>query len=354
MKKGIVSKNDSYWQGHPDVAYFQGNFYVVFRQSQKHRAVSHTQIMLTRSRNGMRYNQPVCIAQTSDRYNCPRLSVINNMLWVICDCVKKGNDFIEDENNESSTSILLWCSNNGVDWSSPIQTNITGILPDRICSTNDNGFLIATHTQKKQPITEKDKDLNENWLSNKGYLAQHVWKTDQNLYLPNWKRYSVAEKQGFNFCEASICNTGEELICLLRENSQRGDPCYWTASTNNGISWCEPLKTRMFGGHRPVLGKLSSGRYLTTYREQSCSHIPGYWAKNVFACLTNEQSMHSRTQPCLKSVILPLDHDNNARSDGGYTGWVETEDKQIYIVNYITKDAPKAYIVWYLIEENEF
>ena len=62
----------------------------------------------------------------------------------------------------------------------------------------------------------------------------------------------------------------------------------------------------------------------------------------------------SNVHPCYESIILPLDHDHNVRSDGGYTGFVETEDNQIYIVNYITKDALRPYIVWYIIEEKEF
>ena len=107
MQTGIVSRNDDFWRGHPDVAYFQGYFYVVFRESKQHRETSTTRIMLTRSKHGFNYRVPICIAETNDRFNCPRLSVIENSLWIICDCVKQSDDFIGSENDTKSTRILL-------------------------------------------------------------------------------------------------------------------------------------------------------------------------------------------------------------------------------------------------------
>ena len=187
-----------------------------------------------------------------------------------------------------------------------------------------------------------------------GYLMQDAWITNGSLFMPNWTKHKIAGQPGHNFCEASICKVENEYFCLLRENSQRGDPLYYSWSDNSGKNWISPIRTRMFGGHRPTLGQLQSGDFLVTYREQMHPHIPNFWAKNTFACLTVEKSMRHRGQPCLKSIILPLDHDCAKRSDSGYTGWVETEDGQIYIVNYITNDAPKPYIVWYLIDEHEF
>ena len=38
----------------------------------------------------------------------------------------------------------------------------------------------------------------------------------------------------------------------------------------------------------------------------------------------------------------------------GAPGWVELDDGNIFVVNYITDDAPKPYIKWYLINEDMF
>lgn len=336
MQSGIVTRNDSYWQGHPDVVYFQGYFYVVFRQSQHHRENGKTQVMLTRSRTGQKYSTPICISESTDRYNCPRLSIVKGQLYIICDLVKQSDDFIGSEQIEDNTRIILWTSTNGIDWSLPILTNIKGIVPDRICATNDGGLLIATHTK----------------LASR--LIQNVWKTMKTPQSMNWSKSVLAELNDKNLCEATICNTGSELVCLMRENSQLGEPCYMSSSTDNGKTWTKAIKTRLFGCHRPVLGILPSGNYLVTYREQSFTHLPSTWAKNTFACLINKGSLNYVTDPCKKAIILPIDHDNNVKSDSGYTGWCLNEDGQIYIVNYITKDAPKPYIKWYILDESDF
>jgi sialidase-1 len=340
MQNGTVTRNDSFWQGHPDVVYFHGYFYVVFRQSQKHRESGKTQVMLTRSRTGFKYSAPICISESIDRYNCPRLSVVNDQLYIICDLVKQSEDFIGSEQSEDNTSIILWTSCNGLDWSSPIKTNIKGIVPDKICPTNDGGFLLATHTSEK---TEYGS-----------HLVQNVWKTMSVPQASNWAKYNIANNIDKNLCEATICNTGNELICLMRENSQKGEPCYLSFSLDNGNNWSNIMSTRIFGCHRPVLGQLQSGNFLITYREQSFLHLPSSWAKNTFACLIPAGSLKNKELPCAKGIILPIDHDNNIKSDSGYTGWTLTEDGQIYIVNYITKDAPKPYIKWYLIDESDF
>ena len=105
------------------------------------------------------------------------------------------------------------------------------------------------------------------------------------------------------------------------------------------------------GCHRPVSGVLKSGRVLTTYREASFSFQRGFWAKNTFACLTDNKSV---LKDFGNSVILPLDHDRSPCSDSGYTGWVQLSDESIFVVNYITADAQRAYVKWYQIHEDDF
>ena len=44
---------------------------------------------------------------------------------------------------------------------------------------------------------------------------------------------------------------------------------------------------------------------------------------------------------------MPLDYDRSHFADTGYTGWVAFPDGEIYMVNYIVDDAPKAQIRGY-------
>ena len=42
--------------------------------------------------------------------------------------------------------------------------------------------------------------------------------------------------------------------------------------------------------------------------------------------------------------IFPIDYDRSRTPDLGYTGWVQFDDGEIYVVDYIVDDAPKAQI----------
>jgi len=341
MLKGTVSRNEKCWQGHPDVAYFKNKFYVVFRESKEHRSFIKTKIRLASSFDGRTYNSISKILDGKKvRWNCPRLSVIGDRMWLVCDCVRPLEEgFAKSENNTRALSVWIMSTKDGITWTKPMKTNIKGIVPDRMRMLESGEFMIGSHRHKA--VAEGS-----------GRLVQNVWKT-KNPSTP-WKVSTVADVNGMNFCEGSICETHDgSLVCMMRENSGKGLPAYVSFSSNNGDRWSAPKPTRIFGCHRPVLGKLKSGKYLVTYREQSFSFEKPYWAKNTFACLIDEKSL-SKEPYCRFSVILPLDHDRSKKSDSGYTGWIETAKGEIYIVNYITNEALKPYIKWYKISEGEF
>ncbi len=327
MLKGVVTRNDDIWQGHPDVALFNGKLFVVFRVSDAHMTEGKTQIHITSTRVGksLEFSPPIMVAKTQNRFNCPRLSVIGEWLYIICDEIDASKDYIDVENTEGRTHIWLWKTKNGEEWEGPLPTNISGIVPDRICVTRD-GYLIATHIK----------------LRNK--LVQNVWFSER--IGKEWSRFAICHNKELNLCEASVIRLGKKYLCMMRENSCLGLPSYVCWSTD-GIIWGEIAPTRMFGCHRPVTGRLKSGNLLTTYREASHSFKRGYWAKNTFACLSSSGDFFN-------SIILPLDHDKSRHSDSGYTGWVQLPNQSIFIVNYITNDALYPYISWYIIKENEF
>ena len=45
--------------------------------------------------------------------------------------------------------------------------------------------------------------------------------------------------------------------------------------------------------------------------------------------------------------IMPLDYDRNPSPDIGYTGWVQFDNGEIFVINYIKDDADKAFIRGY-------
>lgn len=350
MLSGIVTRDDAVWQGHPDVTWFNDELFVVYRESDHHMAKAYTRICLVRKSKKTRFSEPEIIAENTNRFNCPRLSVIGDTLWIICDevSIKGKGQFFKLENSEKYTNILLWKTQDGINWEGTIETNIKGIVPDRICSSDD-GFLVATHTKMYFGPKSRNKKVEEVQRNQHGFLVQNIWHATK--LEETWTKHTLCHHEGYNLCEGSVCRLKDSTyLALMRENSALGLPSF-ACYSRDGITWNNPIETRMFGCHRPVTGQLKSGNLLTTYREASGSFMPGFWAKNTFACLTMRSSIQ---EDFVQSIILPLDHDNSTRSDSGYTGWVQMPDDTIFIVNYTSKNAPRPYIKWYTVAESEF
>ena len=80
----------------------------------------------------------------------------------------------------------------------------------------------------------------------------------------------------------------------------------------------------------------------------------GWWTQNVFAGLTDAESALAESRNGAHTRILPLDFDRSPHSDTGYTGWVQFDDGEIYIVNYIVDDAPNGQIRGYSLRPSDF
>lgn len=127
---------------------------------------------------------------------------------------------------------------------------------------------------------------------------------------------------------------------------------YKAISRDQGMTWEGPYQAPIPACHRPVARMLQSGRVFITYRfMQGGKGWLGNWNQNVFGCMTNVESALAKERNDQRSRIFPIDFDRSPVSDLGYTGWVQFSDGEIYIVNYIVDDAPKAYIRGYSLRE---
>jgi sialidase-1 len=61
----------------------------------------------------------------------------------------------------------------------------------------------------------------------------------------------------------------------------------------------------------------------------------------------------ARTREEAQVRLFPLDYDRSPVSDTGYTGWVQFEDGEIFVVNYIVDDAPRGQIRGYGFREED-
>jgi len=365
LTKHTVCRDEKVWQGHPDITLYKGKFYVVFRESDHHRTTKTTVIKMCYSDDGKDWTAPVVVAE-GERFNCPRISVVDGSMWMVADVITGFADLVEDE-NRGGNELWLW-RYDGDKWESPIKTNIDAIVPSKLIQVHSGHFIIAAHKYEKKLVkvnaaTEKpsqeekgDKgsfDAAYDKAQKKGRLSQYVWRVEKIGF--DWgDPIAVADQQGFNFCEGCLFEYGTLLVCLMRENSRRGEPAYACFSNDSGAAWSAPMKTRLMGCHRPVAGILKSGKILTTFREQTHSTVPHCWAKNTFAALSYPSYWD---QGCFMphSVILPIDHDRNkTKPDGGYTGWAQRKNGEIVIVNYITDEDSTPFIRSYVLNEKCF
>jgi sialidase-1 len=165
----------------------------------------------------------------------------------------------------------------------------------------------------------------------------------------------VGKEKGLNLCEVSILPVGDKLVAFLRENSFQGWDCMKAISSDGGETWGKVTHFPLPACHRPVAGHLNDGRILITHRYmQGGKGWAGWWTQNFFAALTDTESALAAERSEAHARILPIDFDRSPESDTGYSGWAQFDDGEIYIVNYLLDDAPKAYIRGYSLRLDDF
>lgn len=344
IEKFTISRDDSVYECFPSLTRCDnGRIILLYRESDGHKVKTFCRVIVRISDDGGKtFSERHVLVDARhdgdhvDQYNCAKVQQLKDgRLLIVCD--RFATPPGENADHCQASHILFWFSSDyGQTWSKPIDTGVRGIMPDEVVELPDGVWLLAT--QFVNPET--------------GDLMQCVHRSTDGG--KTWgDPIVVASKKGYKFCEASILRMpGGELVCYIRENSGKGRPIYKCISKDGGLSWKGPYTTQMDSGHRPVSHLTSSGKVLTTYRYQIGGASP--WAKNAFGYLESTASAFEKNRQKQSGIVLPLDHDRSAKSDGGYTAWVETAPGEFLMVNYINDDAPKAQIRGYRFKETDF
>ncbi|MFC5466278.1 sialidase family protein [Lederbergia graminis] len=338
INKYAISKDPDWYEAWPDVALTEaGKLVCVFSQCTHHGDRSQTRLMLIESTDrGRTWTNKRAFTDITNGlpyWNCARISRLRDGRLVI------AADLITEKKEAAARNYIWIGDKEGTSWSEPILTPVEGIVPDKLCELESGRWLLSAH--QRNPVS--------------GYPEQRLWYTDNQG--DNWTGpIIVASQPGLKLCEVSILPLDDgTLVAYMRENSGEGWDCYKSISYDQGESWNGVFRVPIPGCHRPVAGLLQSGRVMITYRfMQGGKGWLGTWTQNFFAAITDQESARAEERKQQWTRIMPIDYDRSAVADLGYSGWVQFEDGEIYVVQYIVDDAPKAQIRGYSFTEEEF
>lgn len=331
IQKFIVSRNDAITEAWPDVVLADnGDMVCIYTECSGHLNRDNSRLVIRKSSDrGRTWSdaEPLTdYGRADDFYNNARITNIGGKLVVVCDRVTG------DHEDRAETVVYAWVSeDNGSTWDGPYATPARGIVPDKLRMTRKGRVLLAVHK----------------FNSESGRLEQYLWYSDDKG--KTWsERVTVGADSRYNLCEACILEIPDgTLVAFMRENSFKGYDCMKAISHDGGASWQGVYNTPLQGCHRPTAGYLKDGNVLVTYRYLQGAATFGRATQNVFAALMEPECITETDRDKQYTNILPLDHDRGVHTDVGYTGWVQFDDGEIYVVNYITDDAPTDHIRGY-------
>ena len=261
----------------------------------------------------------------------------------------------------------MWRSTDeGLTWSRPVDVPLDreGIVP-QLTQLRDGRILFGLAVQ------EQGKDLQGvTFSSDNG----KTWSKIE--LLPRKEGLLELDETGFvELDDGTLVGFGRNVAL---ERQRRPSTGLKVISTDGGRTWEGPFETWLLGlTGRPTAGLLASGEVCVTYRlgspnEMLAMHV----MTQVTAKMKTTTDLVPR-QPLPEDIpaqvaqqkgekrpwymtsyyagrTLVLDLDRNVHRDCGYSGWVQLPSGDIFVVDYITDDAPLAQIRGYVIRRSDY
>ena len=336
IQQFTVARNDEVHESFPDLAMAaNGDLVVTYQESDSHGGGPVSTIVTRVSTDrGATWGERTVVAQLTNRrrdgwLNCSRIIRLQDRsLLLAVDCIPQNPPAGVHHwwTNNRAVTWLFRSSDNGRTWVGPEKTTVCGGIVPSVAQLRNGALLIG--------ITSFDEE--DNWRQ---YQVVHR-STDNGK---TWAGPIVVSKHPErqpNEGDFVEFGTGE-VVCYMRDDEPGVKNGLKAISRDGGRTW-SPLYGSgpwRYSG-RPAVGLLSTGQVFLTTRVGAPQ--PGH----CFGAYLEPQIVALQPTP-LDGPVPPeakwqlLDNDTNpTRPDWGYSGWVELPDGSIYVVQYITDDAP--------------
>ncbi len=304
-----IDQDSDYYLSFPDIIKSpeeENTFFLAYRSGNGHHPTVSSLILKKSTDSGRSWKTIQEVELTLEEHgkvwNCPRLSYINEMLYIICD-TKSGTY----ERTAQFKTFFLTSVDDG-ETVEILSTPIPGMVPDKIIPFKGKYFC-ANHKVKNR----------------KNELIQLVSWSREGIFW--YDTNTMAHNMNHQFCEASIVNMDNQyLIAYLRDNSGHKRYVYTVRSTD-GIEWTKPEKLKIFGQRVTAL-KADKDRVVGAFRNTD----------NIKVSLFDHNLKTNR----IKFINIDEEIKQN-QYNYGYTGLADNGNEYL-LPYYIKKDKDNPYI----------
>ena len=349
MQKLTVSRDDGVYEAFADIARTpDGTLVCTYRESMAHAPWPFSRIVVRRSEDGGYTWQPkqVVIEKDSEagegRLNCSRITACRDgTLLLIVDFYVPGRDWLVNP----VENLLFRSSDAGRTWDGPMETGITdGIVPS--IKELSNGDLLVGVTRQRS-ADGKLSGLKEEQTVYRFGDGGRTWEEPSVIPAPLHLRLNEGD-----FAELD----DGTVVCYMREDGE-GFTGWKSTSDDGGRTWSEAFRSQMHSClGRPSVGRVRSGEIVVTYRFCSAvsTSLALYVETPAEAVRRGDPNPNDYATDYHQARFAFLDNDRSLHPDSGYSGWVQLPDGDLYVVNYITDDAPRAFIRGYIVSRHDW
>lgn len=328
IEKFTLSRDDSFMEGWPDIIKMKsGRLLVAYNECVAHLNRDHSHITIRTSDDGGKsWSDKRYVGEETfhgDQWNSIRVNQLSDgRIILLCDRISK-TEFTAETELYAFESL-----DEGEHFSEKRRLGVYGYCSDKIRELSDGSLILLV--SRFNSTTGKSEVL-----AHKSYDGGYSWNEPA----------VAASSEIYTFIEPALVEmTGGDIVVFLRENSFKNYNGFVVVSKDGANSFTSPFEIPVPGMHRPAVGRLKSGKLFLSYRE----HL-NEGSRRLKATLFDENTLMSGSD----LEIFEIDCDRSDKPDGGYSAWVELDDGEILMANYIVDDAPRAYIRGYRIHLRE-